>query len=198
MLKKVLLALGAVIVIFLIVVALQPANFRVTRTTTMAAPAAAVFAQVNDLRKWEARSPWAKLDPNARNSFEGPPAGAGAVFAWAGNNQIGEGKMTITESRPNEQVRFLLEFVKPMAGTSEAEFTFKEQGKETTVTWTMTGKKQFPRQGGLPLHEHGQNDGRGVREGIGSDQSDRRGRAQAVAGRRSFTHSPNHQTTGKP
>lgn len=62
---------------------------------------------------------------------------------WVGNNQVGEGKMTITESRMNEAVRLHLEFYKPMAGTSDAEFTFQPQGSDTVVTWTMTGKNNF-------------------------------------------------------
>jgi hypothetical protein len=49
MLKKILTALAAIVVIFVIVVALQPADFRVERTTTIAAPQAELFAQVNDL-----------------------------------------------------------------------------------------------------------------------------------------------------
>jgi hypothetical protein len=57
MLKKILIALAAIIVIFLIVVAMQPADFTVERTATMAAPQADVFAQVNDLHKWDAWSP---------------------------------------------------------------------------------------------------------------------------------------------
>jgi hypothetical protein len=48
MLKKVLIALAAIVAIFLIVVALQAADFRVERTATIAAPQADVFAQVND------------------------------------------------------------------------------------------------------------------------------------------------------
>ena len=74
MLKKILIALAAIIVIFLIVVAMQPADFTVERTATMAAPQADVFAQVNDLHKWDAWSPWAKLDPDAKMTFEGPEA----------------------------------------------------------------------------------------------------------------------------
>lgn len=143
MLKKILAALVSIIVVFLIVVAFQPSDFRVTRSATIAAPPAAVFPHVNELRNWNAWSPWAKLDPNAKNTFEGPPSGKGAVFAWAGNNQVGEGRMTITESRANELVRFQLEFFKPMAGTSASEFTFKPQGNQTEVTWTMTGKNNF-------------------------------------------------------
>jgi len=42
MLKKILIALAAIVAIFLIVVALQPADFRVERTATIAAPQADV------------------------------------------------------------------------------------------------------------------------------------------------------------
>jgi hypothetical protein len=57
MLKKILLALAVIVVAFLVVVALQPAEFRVMRAATISAPPPAVFAQVNDLHKWEVWSP---------------------------------------------------------------------------------------------------------------------------------------------
>lgn len=143
MLKKIFLAVVAVIAAFAIYVALQPSDYRITRSTTVAAPPAAVFEQVNDFHKWEAWSPWAKLDPAAKATFEGPQAGQGAVFKWAGNNEVGEGTMTVTESRPSELIRINLDFVKPMAGTSTAEFTFKPQGDQTAVTWSMFGQNNF-------------------------------------------------------
>lgn len=65
------------------------------------------------------------------------------MFAWAGNDQVGEGRMTITESRPNERVRFRLDFLKPFDGTNDTEFTFKPKGAQTEVTWVMTGKNNF-------------------------------------------------------
>ena len=143
MLKKILLAFAALIVIFLIVVAFQPDEFRISRTANMAATAPAVFAQVNDFHAWEAWSPWAKLDPNAKATFEGPKAGEGAVFIWSGNNEVGEGRMTLTESRPNERIKIKLDIVKPMEGTSDVEFAFKQQGASTDVTWTMSGRNNF-------------------------------------------------------
>jgi carbon monoxide dehydrogenase subunit G len=142
-LVKILIGLAALVALLVIVVALQPSEFRITQTATVAAPASAVFAQVNDFHKWEAWSPWAKLDPAARNIFEGAPAGTGAVFAWAGNSKVGEGRMTITESRPNELVRIKLEFMKPFAATNTAEFTFKPEGDRTAVTWSMYGHNNF-------------------------------------------------------
>ena len=143
MLEIILIVLAITVVVFVMVVAMQPSDFRITRSATISAPAPAVFAQVNELHKWEAWSPWAKLDPAARNSYEGPSAGTGAVFRWAGNNKVGAGSMTITESRPYELIRFKLEFLKPFKATNTAEFIFKPEGKQTTVTWSMYGKNNF-------------------------------------------------------
>jgi hypothetical protein len=84
----------------------------------MVAPPAVPFAQVNDFHNWQEWSPWAKLDPNAKNSFEGPTSGEGAAFRWAGNAEVGEGVMTITEAREPGLVRLKLEFKKPMEDTA--------------------------------------------------------------------------------
>jgi uncharacterized protein YndB with AHSA1/START domain len=143
MIKKLLLGLVAIIVVFLVVAALQPSAFRVVRSATVAAPPAAVFEQINNLQNWNAWSPWAKLDPEAKNTFAGPPSGVGASFGWAGNSQVGEGKMTITESQPPERVVMRLEFVKPFAATSTTEFTLKPEGDKTSVTWSMAGQNNF-------------------------------------------------------
>jgi len=110
---------------------------------TIGAPAPVVFAQVNDFHNWDAWSPWAKIDPAMKKTHEGAPAGTGAIYTWAGNDQVGEGRMTLTESRPNELVRIKLEFMKPFASTADTEFTFKPAGDQTAVTWSMAGEKNF-------------------------------------------------------
>jgi uncharacterized protein YndB with AHSA1/START domain len=141
--KAILLVLAVIVIAFLSVVAAQPSEYRISRSATIAAPAADVFPQVNNLHNWNAWSPWAKLDPAAKNSFEGPAEGTGAIFKWSGNDQIGEGKMTIIESRPDELVRFKLEFVRPFEDTSTSEFTFQPKDDQTVVTWSMLGHKNF-------------------------------------------------------
>ena len=143
MLKKILIGIAILLVAFVVVVALQPSEFSVTRSATMAAAPETVFAQVDDFHKWQAWSPWEKIDPEMERTFEGEPAGAGAVYSWVGNSDVGEGSMTITESRPSELIRIKLEFIKPMAGTSDTEFTFKPDGDGTAVTWNMTGENNF-------------------------------------------------------
>ena len=143
MITKILIILAAIVAAFAIIVALQPSDFRVTRTTTISAPPPAVFAEVNDFHKWDAWSPWAKLDPAAKNSFDGPAAGTGAMFKWSGNNEVGEGSMTITESRPSDLIRIKLDFTKPFEATNTTEFTFKPEGNQTMVTWSMFGTNNF-------------------------------------------------------
>lgn len=143
MIKKIFLTLLAVILIVVVIVALQPAEFRVARSATIATPAAVVFDHVNDFHKWEAWSPWAKLDANMRKTHEGAPAGVGAIYSWAGNNDVGEGRMTLTESKPSETIRIKLEFIKPFAATNTTEFTFKAEGDKTLVTWSMFGTNNF-------------------------------------------------------
>jgi len=143
MLLKVLIVVAVILVVLVVIVALQPSDFRVTRSATMSAPAPAVFAQVNDFHKWEAWNPWGKIDPAMKQTYEGAPAGTGAINTWVGNKEVGEGRMTIVESHPSDLIRIKLEFFKPFAATNTAEFTFKPEGNQTVVTWSMSGDKNF-------------------------------------------------------
>jgi Polyketide cyclase / dehydrase and lipid transport len=143
MLLKILAVVALVIFILVIVIALQPGEFRIARSTKISAPPPVVFAQVNDFRKWQAWNPWGKIDPAMKVSYEGAPAGVGAVYSYSGNNEVGEGRMTIIESRPHELIRVKLEFLKPFAATNTAEFTFKPEANETITTWSMFGEKNF-------------------------------------------------------
>jgi Polyketide cyclase / dehydrase and lipid transport len=142
-LKRLAIGLPLLLAASVIVVWLQPDDYRLTRSTVIAAPAAAVFAQVNDLRKWDDWSPWAKADPNAKITFTGPQAGVGASFRWEGNDKVGAGTMTITESKPDTRITTRTDFVKPFEGTSHADFVFSQSGDRTTVIWTMSGTNNF-------------------------------------------------------
>jgi hypothetical protein len=143
MLYYVLGGVAVVVILFLVVVASRPSEFRVARSTTIDTPPEAVFAHVNDFRAWDAWSPWSKIDPNSKATFEGPSAGTGAIFRWAGNNEVGEGSMEITESRPHEAIAIDLVFIKPFAGKSDVKFTFRPEGNRTVTTWSMNGKNNF-------------------------------------------------------
>lgn len=138
-----LLVAASLAALLALVIASRPSEFRVTRSAAIAAPPSAVFGQVNDLHCWEAWSPWAKLDPAMKQTYDGPAAGVGAVYAWAGNRNVGEGRMRITESLPSELIRFKLEFLKPFKGDCDTLFTFQPQDGGMQVTWTMSGRNHF-------------------------------------------------------
>jgi hypothetical protein len=143
MLTYILLAVAIVVALLVIVVATQPADFRYERSATINASPSKVFDHVNNFHHWEEWSPWAKRDPNAKTAYEGPESGEGAKFSWSGNNEVGEGKMTIIESTPHKIVAIRLEFLRPMKAINTGEFVFKPVGDQTQVTWSMHGKNSF-------------------------------------------------------
>ncbi len=144
MLRKIglaVLAVGAVLVAAAAVFILtRPDGYRVERSAEIAAPADAVFGLVNDLHQWEKWSPWAKLDPNMTQTYDGPTAGPGAVHKWSGNDQVGEGRLTILDSKPGESVAMRLEFIRPFTDTSDVSFRLTPTPGGTRVVWAMEGR----------------------------------------------------------
>jgi uncharacterized protein YndB with AHSA1/START domain len=141
--KKFLLSLGILCAIVLVTAALQSDEMKVSRSAVLNAPPEAVFKVVNDFRRWDEWSPWAKLDPAMTKSLEGPPEGEGAIYRWSGNSEVGEGLTRLVESRPNERIGMELEFVRPFAGSSAVQFTFEPAGEGARVTWSMQSRKPF-------------------------------------------------------
>lgn len=147
MVKKVILGIVALVVILVVVLcvvtAMQPADFRVMRSAEMNASTDKIFEQVNDFHKWEAWSPWAKMDPDMKVTYSGADSGVGASYSWSGNDKVGEGRMTIKSNHPPKQIVIDLEFIKPFAAKNLVGFDFKAMGEKTNVTWSMIGKKNF-------------------------------------------------------
>jgi len=147
MIKKMILGLLALIVLaiagFCIVAAMQPNEVKVTRSTVIAAPPEKVFEQVNDFKNWPNWSPWEKLDPEMKKTISPSSSGKGASYHWVGNDQVGEGRMTIAESHPSGHIKIDLEFIKPWEQKSVTDFSFKPEGDKTNVTWTMSMQNNF-------------------------------------------------------
>lgn len=143
MLKKTLIAIVAVIAVFLIVIAIQPDSFSVERSALIDATPEALFAQVNDHRNFVKWNPFNELDPDVVNTFSGAESGVGAVCSWKGNSKIGAGSSTITESKPHELVRQRMDWKEPMENTGYVDFTFEEKDGKTLVTWKLYGSQNF-------------------------------------------------------
>jgi Polyketide cyclase / dehydrase and lipid transport len=142
MLKKILVGLAAVLLVLVIVIATRPADFRVERKTTVAAPSQVVFDQINDLHAWEKWNPWYKDEPTQKLTYAGPANGKGASYSWKGE-KTGSGTATIVDSKPAEHVGLTLQFTAPMESTTIADFTVKPEGDTVEVTWAMSGVNGF-------------------------------------------------------
>lgn len=143
MLKKIAIALLVVITGFVGFVSVQPAEFRVERSRTMQAPAYVAFNLVNNLRRWQQWSPWEGRDPDMQRTFDGPEVGVGSTYAWDGNQEVGKGRMTITESDLEKSVGLRLEFLEPFEATNTTRFTFESAEGGVTVRWAMEGQNGF-------------------------------------------------------
>jgi hypothetical protein len=138
-----ILALVAVLVAaFVLFVSTRPARFRIERSIAISAPPERAFAHVNDFRKWVGWSPWEKMDPSMKKTFDGSPAGAGSVYSWSGNSKVGEGRMTIERSEVPLLVGLKLEFLKPWQATNATTFSFVPAEGGTKVTWAMEGENR--------------------------------------------------------
>ena len=141
--KKIAIVVGVFIGAVLAIAALQPDSFRVERATTIKAPPEKVFAVLNDFHRWDAWSPWEKLDPAMKRTHSGSQSGRGAVYAWEGNSQVGNGRMEIIESVAPSKVAIKLDFLDPFEAHDVAEFTLVPQGEATQVRWVMHGPSPY-------------------------------------------------------
>ena len=137
------LLITAAVIAILAIAGTRPATYHVERSTVTAAAPEAVFALVNDFHRFPEWSPWQELDPRMTTKIEGGGVGAGASYYWVGNKDVGEGRMTITESTPSNHVGMKLEFLKPFAATSDVHFRFMPESTGTQVTWAMDGTNNY-------------------------------------------------------
>ncbi len=127
----------------LIYAATRPDSFRIERSTSIKAPPERIFPLLNSFHQWEIWSPWEKVDPEIKRTYGGTESGRGAIYAWQGNKNIGEGRMEIIESMPNSRLVIKIDFFKPFEAHNTIEFTLEPQGETTKVTHAMFGRSPF-------------------------------------------------------
>jgi hypothetical protein len=140
--KVALVVLAVAVAGVLAFAATKPDSFTVQRSASIKAPPEKISAVLTDFRGWGAWSPWEKMDPAMKRTYSGAPKGKGAVYAWAGNSEVGEGSMTLTEAEPT-RVALDLDFVKPFEGHNKVVFTLVPKGELTEVTWAMNGPSPY-------------------------------------------------------
>ncbi|MCB0552653.1 MAG: SRPBCC family protein [Phaeodactylibacter sp.] len=140
-LKIILVVLAALLGIFLLLGLIAPKEVSTSQSIVVNAPPQVAFNVVNDLTTWDSWSPWKENDPTIANVMGEITAGEGAYFTWTSENS-GNGKMTITESQPNESIKMVVDF--DGQGAADGPFTFKAVDNGTEVTWGFYSKFPFP------------------------------------------------------
>lgn len=143
MLKIILIGFVGVIALALLYATTKPNSFRYERSIVIDAPAADIYAHIDDFRRWTAWSPYEHRDPAMKRTYSGPQSGVGAVYDWAGNSQIGSGRMQILESTPASRIVIQLDFKTPFEAHNLTEFELVPEGNSTRVTWTMSGPSPY-------------------------------------------------------
>lgn len=143
MFKSILIAVAALIAAVLIYAATRPDSFRVQRTVSIGAPPEKIFPLINDLRSMQDWSAWEKVDPGMKRTHSGAAQGIGAIYAWEGNREIGQGRMEITESSPPTHVVIRMDFIKPFPARNTLEFTLQATDGSTLVTQAIYGPSPY-------------------------------------------------------
>lgn len=123
--------------------ATKPDTFEVARALRMQAPPERVFSQINDFDNWSAWSPWVAKDPAIKISTTTQTSGMGARYEWAGNREVGRGRMEIVTVTPPSSLRLKLSIFEPVFASNLVEFSLTPFGDYTKVTWTMRGPMDF-------------------------------------------------------
>lgn len=143
MFKTIALIVVLLIAALLIFAATRPDTFAVRRGIDIQAPPEKIYPLINDLQRFQSWSPYEKKDPAMKRTLSGPPQGAGAVYEWDGNKDIGAGRLTIREAQPSSRVVMLLDFVRPFEAHNTVEFTLEPQAGGTRVNWHMHGPSPY-------------------------------------------------------
>lgn len=151
-LMRLILGLGALVLILAAVALGLPAHVTVTRSVVINAPEHVIYPYLNDLQSFPKWSPWVARDPNMKVTFSGPPEGKGAKIEWASEQpSVGTGSMEIVETNPPHSMNLAANY-NGLEGTSTYELT--PAGAGSKVTWSFgydTGSSPLKRWKALML-----------------------------------------------
>jgi hypothetical protein len=147
MAKKILLGALAVFVLAILIIlslaAAKPDTLHVERKLVMQGTPEDVFPYANDLAEFVEWMPWAELDPDQTIEFSEPTSGVGAWYTWAGNDDVGEGRMEVLSAAPGEVVHEL-RFIEPFESEARSTISMKAVGDDRVeVTWAYDQDADF-------------------------------------------------------
>lgn len=126
----------------LVAASFQPDVTHVERSRVIRASPDAIMAQLTDMKLWVEWSPWSALDPDTQWTFSDPASGKGAWYTWQGNDDVGKGRMEVTDVT-DSSVSYGLEFIEPFASKADVTMTLTPESDGTKVVWGMDSANSF-------------------------------------------------------
>ena len=150
MIKKILIAVGAVLILLVAVVvilafAVSP-DYKVEREITINRPKSDVFDYVKKIKNQNQWGPWLKKDPSMKQEYRGNAGYVGFVSAWKSDNpEVGEGEQEIKNIVEGSRMDVELRFKQPFASTNQGFMTTEATGENSTIVrWGFSGSMPRP------------------------------------------------------
>jgi uncharacterized protein YndB with AHSA1/START domain len=143
MVLKIIITISLVIGVFLVKVALQPANNSFSREIVIQTTPERVYSFLTNRELVNSWNPWLLKDKQAKISTEGPNEGVGSKTIWTDGKELGTGSATVVALIPNEKISVTLAYEKPFKMTQDATYLLRPQGDSTVVTWKVEGESPF-------------------------------------------------------
>jgi hypothetical protein len=133
-LKIVGIVAGIVVLGIVVLMVSAPSTSHVESSIIINASTASIYKEANSFKNFTSWSPWAKLDPEAKYSYEGPESGVGSKLISEGP-ELGKSYQEIVESVENTRVRNVISF-EQSPGKYISEIILEPVDGGTKVTWT--------------------------------------------------------------
>lgn len=166
--KKIIYAILALIVLALIAAFFMPKDYAVERDITINKPIDSVFNYVKYLKNQNEFSVWANIDPNMKSTFKGTDGAVGAISAWESKvKKVGIGEQEITQITEGKRLDFELRFKEPMNDTAKGFMsTEKISDNQTKVKWGINGTFPYPFNVMLPFMKMDEMIGKDLQQGL--------------------------------
>ena len=143
MILKITISLVIILVIFLGYVSTRSSEFDYVRSGVIKASPEEIFPYISNLRKGELWSPYEKLDPNMKKTFNGVDGTVGSSMDFEGNRDAGSGRLEIMNIVPNQSVELKLTMTEPIKVENVVIYTLTSENDGTRFSWSMKGDSGF-------------------------------------------------------
>lgn len=137
--RKLLIGLVAVVLVFLGYVSTRDGTFLYARSGVINASAEEIYPYLSSFKMASQWSPYEKKDPTLKRTFLGADGEVGSVMEFDGNSDVGAGRLEFLKIVPTQLVELKLTMTKPIHAENLIQYKLTPEGAGTRFTWSMSG-----------------------------------------------------------